>query len=589
MAIKVDREERPDVDAVYMTATQAMTGQGGWPMTVFATPDGEPFFCGTYYPRATFRRLVARGRRRRGGTSATRWLRAGRRPWSRRSPSRRAGGWSAVAARSPPSCSTRPRRELRRGVRPDARRVRRRAEVPAAHGAAVPAAPPPAHRRRARAGDRAAHRRGDGPGRHLRPARRRVRPVLGGRALDGAALREDAVRQRSAAAGLHPAVAADRRRAGAAGGRPRRPSSCSRDLRTAEGGFASSLDADTDGVEGATYVWTPAQLGEVLGRGRRRLGGRPVRRHRRPARSSTARSVLRLARDIDDADEPVTAAVGRRAASGCSQARAAGRSRPATTRWSRPGTGWRSPRWPSSPAVLGTGAERPRPTCPPMAAAAAALAAGDLHAASTAGCAGCPATAWSASRPGCWTTTAAWPRRSARCTSSPARGGGSTSPAACSTRRVAHFADGGGGFFDTADDAERLVARPADPTDNATPSGLSALAAALVSYIGADRRDRTTGRRRAGAGDGDRRSMARHPRFAGYAGAGGRGAALRPVRDRDRRARMATQLVAGARRHAPPGAVVVVGRPDQPGVAAAGRAAGDRRAAHGVRVPWFRL
>ncbi|KGM14047.1 N-acylglucosamine 2-epimerase, partial [Cellulomonas bogoriensis 69B4 = DSM 16987] len=48
--VKVDREERPDVDAVYMTATQAMTGQGGWPMTVLATPDGEPFFCGTYFP-----------------------------------------------------------------------------------------------------------------------------------------------------------------------------------------------------------------------------------------------------------------------------------------------------------------------------------------------------------------------------------------------------------------------------------------------------------------------------------------------------------------------------------------------------------
>ena len=48
--IKVDREERPDVDAVYMEATQAMTGSGGWPMTVFMTPDGEPFFCGTYFP-----------------------------------------------------------------------------------------------------------------------------------------------------------------------------------------------------------------------------------------------------------------------------------------------------------------------------------------------------------------------------------------------------------------------------------------------------------------------------------------------------------------------------------------------------------
>src|SRR3954449_5105701 len=50
VAIKVDREERPDVDAVYMEATQAMTGQGGWPMTCFMTPDGDPFHCGTYYP-----------------------------------------------------------------------------------------------------------------------------------------------------------------------------------------------------------------------------------------------------------------------------------------------------------------------------------------------------------------------------------------------------------------------------------------------------------------------------------------------------------------------------------------------------------
>src|SRR4051812_28636209 len=58
VAIKVDREERPDVDAVYMTATQAMTGQGGWPMTVFATPDGDPFFCGTYFPKTNFRQLL---------------------------------------------------------------------------------------------------------------------------------------------------------------------------------------------------------------------------------------------------------------------------------------------------------------------------------------------------------------------------------------------------------------------------------------------------------------------------------------------------------------------------------------------------
>ena len=51
VAVKVDREERPDVDAVYMAATQALTGQGGWPMTVLMTPDREPFFCGTYLPK----------------------------------------------------------------------------------------------------------------------------------------------------------------------------------------------------------------------------------------------------------------------------------------------------------------------------------------------------------------------------------------------------------------------------------------------------------------------------------------------------------------------------------------------------------
>jgi len=52
VSIKVDREERPDVDHIYMQAVQTMTGQGGWPMTVFLTPDGTPFYGGTYFPPA---------------------------------------------------------------------------------------------------------------------------------------------------------------------------------------------------------------------------------------------------------------------------------------------------------------------------------------------------------------------------------------------------------------------------------------------------------------------------------------------------------------------------------------------------------
>src|SRR2546428_5928515 len=50
VSIKVDREERPDLDQVYMRAVQGLTGSGGWPMTVFLLPDGTPFFGGTYFP-----------------------------------------------------------------------------------------------------------------------------------------------------------------------------------------------------------------------------------------------------------------------------------------------------------------------------------------------------------------------------------------------------------------------------------------------------------------------------------------------------------------------------------------------------------
>src|SRR5687768_14067690 len=50
VAIKVDREERPDVDSIYMQAVQLMTGHGGWPMSMFLTPDGVPFYGGTYFP-----------------------------------------------------------------------------------------------------------------------------------------------------------------------------------------------------------------------------------------------------------------------------------------------------------------------------------------------------------------------------------------------------------------------------------------------------------------------------------------------------------------------------------------------------------
>ena len=50
IAVKVDRDERPDVDSRYQVAVAAITGQGGWPLTAFLTPDGKPFYGGTYFP-----------------------------------------------------------------------------------------------------------------------------------------------------------------------------------------------------------------------------------------------------------------------------------------------------------------------------------------------------------------------------------------------------------------------------------------------------------------------------------------------------------------------------------------------------------
>ena len=120
--IKVDREERPDLDDIYMQAVQAMTGHGGWPMTVFLTPDGVPFYGGTYFPpedRGQHAGLPARAdRRRRGVPGAARRRRQERRRSSRQMlqrkiapPQRRAADAGAAgrgAPRRPRPASTGP-------------------------------------------------------------------------------------------------------------------------------------------------------------------------------------------------------------------------------------------------------------------------------------------------------------------------------------------------------------------------------------------------------------------------------------------------------------------------------------------------
>ena len=91
VCIKVDREERPDIDAIYMDAVQAMTGQGGWPMTVFLTPEGRPFFGGTYFPPDD----------RHGLPSFKKLLLAVARTWTERRPEVEQQGEQLTRAMSP--------------------------------------------------------------------------------------------------------------------------------------------------------------------------------------------------------------------------------------------------------------------------------------------------------------------------------------------------------------------------------------------------------------------------------------------------------------------------------------------------------
>ncbi len=213
VAIKVDREERPDLDQLYMGAVQAMTGQGGWPMSVFLTPDGRPFYGGTYYPdeprhgMPSFRQVlegVARAWREQRDELESAGLAAGvdaRGAAADRGGGRR-GRSDAGAAHGGP------RRDLRE-LRPGQRRLGPRPEVPAADDRRVPA--PPDGRRRPRArGGRPVQPREDGRRRHPRPAGRGLPPVRDRRDLARPALRADALRQRPARAGLPARLGADR-------------------------------------------------------------------------------------------------------------------------------------------------------------------------------------------------------------------------------------------------------------------------------------------------------------------------------------------------------------------------------------------
>ncbi|HEX3222724.1 MAG TPA: thioredoxin domain-containing protein [Nocardioides sp.] len=257
VCVKVDREERPDVDAVYMEATVAMTGQGGWPMTVVLDHDGSPFFAGTYFPD-----------RPRGGQPALRQvLTALNEAWRDRPDDvRRAAGSvrdhlaREVALTGDALTSD----DLDEAVTALA------ADFDEAHGGfgGAPKFPPSMvlELLRRRPGDAAARRMLD---RTLEAmARGGLHDQLGGGfarySVDGAWVVphfEKMLYDNAQLVGLYArwgTPLGDRVATGTADW-------MLRELGTPEGGFASALDADSEGEEGRFYVWTPDQLTEVLG------------------------------------------------------------------------------------------------------------------------------------------------------------------------------------------------------------------------------------------------------------------------------------------------------------------------------------
>ncbi len=472
--IKVDREERPDVDAVYMTATQAMTGQGGWPMTVFLTPDREPFYCGTYYPREHFKQLVtavAKAWRENkdavadqaGKVAAALAQTAGQRP---------AGGSGAdgIVAEAAALCD----------AAVDAMAKRHDASR-GGFGGAPKFPPSPGLEFLLRTSERDAGQRSQAStalamaaGTAEAMARGGIYDQIGGGfarySVDADWVVPHFEKMLYDNAQLASVYAHWWRRSGGDLARRIAEQTCDwmiADLRTAEGGFASALDADSEGEEGAFYVWTPDELTEVLGQdeGRYAAGLFAVTQ---AGTFEHGRSVLQLPADPADRERY------ERIRSALLAARSArvwpGRDDKVVAAWNGL----------AITALAEAGLLFGREAYVHAASEAADLLArvhltdGRLARTSMNGVAGRSAGVLED-----YANVAAGLLTLAGVTGRESWVGLAGQLLETALDR---FRDPGGGFYDTADDGERLIYRPADPGDGPTPSGTFAIAGALLSY-----------------------------------------------------------------------------------------------------------
>ena len=547
VAVKVDREERPDVDAVYMQATQAMTGQGGWPMTCVLDHDATPFFAGTYFPDQA----------RHGLPSFRQVLEALHEAWSERGDdvTRVAGNVREhlqQATSLPPGA-----------VGP--------AEVAAAVDLVVADVDP--------------RHAGFGGAPKFPPSM--VLEALRRADTSEATAVLDATCEAMARGGIYDQIGGGFARysvdagwvvphfekmlydnaqlvglyarwGGPLGERVAAETAdfLRRELRTAEGGFASALDADSEGEEGRFYVWTPAQLVEVLGdddgtwaatvfevtgEGTFEHGSSVLQLLADPAGPGAARLAdvrrrlleARAARVRPERDDKVVAAWNGLAISGlCDAGRLLGREEyvDAALDAGQLLVDLHLPPDADGPDGHSGPARLLRVSRDGVAGRHAAVLE-DL---------GCAATGFLSLAQ--VTGDGVWLRRAG----------------VLLDDALARFRADDGGFHDTAVDAETLVARPRDPGDNASPSGFSSLLHALVTH-------------HALSGEGRYRDaaeqalptvgalIAQAPRFAGWSLAAA-SAMLdgppevavvgNPGPERD-------ALEVAARRH--PGAVVVVG------------------------------